>query len=43
MDFRFFALGNLMAIVSSLASERESQSIMDLIEQRWQDLVGYMP
>jgi glycogen debranching enzyme len=43
MDFRFFALGNFMAVISSLASERESQSIMDLIEQRWQDLVGYMP
>jgi glycogen debranching enzyme len=43
MDFRFFALGNLMAAISSLASERESQSIMDLIDQRWQDLVGYMP
>ena len=43
MDFRFFALGNLMAIVTSLASEKESQSIMNLIEQRWDDLVGYMP
>lgn len=43
MDFRFFGLGNLMAIISSLASDRESQSIMDLIEQRWQDLIGYMP
>lgn len=43
MDFRFFALGNLMSIMASLASDRESQAIMDLIEQRWQDLVGYMP
>lgn len=43
MDFRFFALGNLMAILASLASEQESQKIMDLIEQRWHDLVGYMP
>lgn len=43
MDFRFFTMGNLMAIISSLASVEESQSIMDLIEQRWQDLVGYMP
>lgn len=43
MDFRFFTLGNLMAIIASLSSQRESQSIMDLIEQRWQDLVGYMP
>ena len=43
MDFRFFALGNLLAIITSLASEAESQSIMNLIEQRWQDLVGNMP
>lgn len=43
MDFRFFSLGNLMAITSSLASPQESQLIVDLIEQRWQDLVGYMP
>ena len=43
MDFRFFALGNLLAIITSLASEAESQSIMNLIEQRWQDLIGNMP
>lgn len=43
MDFRFFALGNLMAIVTSLASDQEAHSILDLIEQRWHDLVGYMP
>jgi hypothetical protein len=43
MDFRFFALGNLMAILTSLASEQESQKIMDLIKQRWHDLIGYMP
>ena len=43
MDFRFFALGNLLAIIFSLATERESHSIMDLLEQRWQDLIGDMP
>lgn len=43
MDFRFFAVGNLMAIICSLASPQESQGIMDLIEQRWDDLVGNMP
>jgi hypothetical protein len=43
IDFRFFALGNLLAIVFSLASEREAQSIMDLFAQRWDDLIGYMP
>ncbi len=43
MDFRFFTLGNLIAVISSLASDRESHSIMELIDQRWQDLIGYMP
>ncbi|MBD1854764.1 MULTISPECIES: glycoside hydrolase 100 family protein [Leptolyngbya] len=43
LDFRFFALGNLLAIVFSLADESESQRIMNLFEQRWQDLIGYMP
>ncbi len=43
MDFRFFALGNLMAILVSLASKEESQQIMDLFTHRWHDLIGYMP
>jgi hypothetical protein len=43
MDFRFFTLGNLMAIICSLSSPEESQGIMDIIEQRWEDLVGNMP
>ncbi|MFQ4145740.1 glycoside hydrolase 100 family protein [Chlorogloeopsis sp. ULAP02] len=43
MDFRFFTLGNLLAILVSLASEQESQSIMDLFELRWHDLISYMP
>lgn len=43
MDFRFFAVGNLMAILTSLANEQQSQAIMNLIEQRWTDLVGHMP
>jgi hypothetical protein len=43
LDFRFFALGNLLAIVFSLANEAESQTIMNLFEQRWQDLIGHMP
>lgn len=43
IDFRFFGLGNLMAVIASLASEAQSQAIMSLIEQRWHDLVGYMP
>ncbi|MBC6419026.1 MAG: glycoside hydrolase 100 family protein [Prochloron sp. SP5CPC1] len=43
MDFRFFALGNLMAIIASLTSEEQSQGIMDLIEERASDLLGRMP
>ncbi|MEO0409432.1 MAG: glycoside hydrolase 100 family protein, partial [Cyanobacteria bacterium P01_A01_bin.135] len=43
IDFRFYALGNLMAVIGSLASPKESHSIIDVIEQRWSDLVGYMP
>ncbi|WP_414550323.1 glycoside hydrolase 100 family protein [Anabaena sp. CCY 0017] len=43
LDTRFFALGNMMAIISSLASEQQSQAIMNLIEEEWDDLVGEMP
>jgi hypothetical protein len=43
MDFRFFGVGNLMSIICSLSTDQESQGIMDLIEHRWDDLVGNMP
>jgi hypothetical protein len=43
MDFRFFTQGNLMAIISSLADSRQADAIMNVIEHRWQDLVGQMP
>ncbi|XP_010244028.1 PREDICTED: neutral/alkaline invertase 3, chloroplastic-like [Nelumbo nucifera] len=43
MDFRFFALGNLWSIVSSLATMDQSHAILDLIEAKWTDLVGHMP
>lgn len=43
MDFRFFALGNLMSIICSLADEQQSQMIMNLISKKWLDLVGDMP
>lgn len=43
MDFRFFAQGNLTAIISSLASEEQSKAIMELVEQRWESLIGSMP
>ncbi len=43
LDTRFFSLGNLMAVISDLATEEQSQAIMTLIEERWEDLVGDMP
>ncbi|KAI3688121.1 hypothetical protein L1987_81829 [Smallanthus sonchifolius] len=43
MDFRFFSLGNLWSIVSSLATNDQSHAILDLYEAKWADLVGDMP
>ena len=43
MDFRFFALGNLVAIMGSLTTDQQSRDILTLIENRWSDLVGQMP
>ncbi|KAF6148210.1 hypothetical protein GIB67_011985 [Kingdonia uniflora] len=43
MDFRWFALGNCIAILSSLATPEQSMAIMDLMESRWEQLVGEMP
>ncbi|OIW09047.1 hypothetical protein TanjilG_16274 [Lupinus angustifolius] len=43
MDFRFFSLGNLWSIVSSLSTEDQSHAILDLIEAKWAELVADMP
>ena len=43
LDCRFFSLGNLMAVMSSLTDEQQSHKILNLIELRWDDLVGQMP
>ncbi|KAK8951300.1 Alkaline/neutral invertase CINV2 [Platanthera zijinensis] len=43
MDFRWFSLGNFFAILSSLSTPDQSAAIMDLIEERWEELVGDMP
>lgn len=43
LDTRFFSLGNLIGVISDLTSEEQSQAIMNLIEERWDDLVGDMP
>jgi len=43
MDFRYFGLGNLMSIISGLASKKMAEDIFDLYEARWDDLIGLMP
>ncbi|GLJ41098.1 hypothetical protein SUGI_0851280 [Cryptomeria japonica] len=43
MDFRWFCLGNCVAILSSLATPEQACAIMDLLEERWEDLIGDMP
>jgi hypothetical protein len=43
MDFRFFALGNLLAVLFGITSPHEAQRIMALYQDRWDDLVGRMP
>jgi glycogen debranching enzyme len=43
LDCRFFTVGNLVAILSSLTTEKQSQAIMNVIENRWDDLIGHMP
>uniref|UniRef100_A0A7N1A1J6 Alkaline/neutral invertase n=1 Tax=Kalanchoe fedtschenkoi TaxID=63787 RepID=A0A7N1A1J6_KALFE len=43
MDFRWFMVGNCIAILSSLATTAQESAIMDLIEEHWEDLIGEMP
>ncbi|KAJ6768471.1 ALKALINE/NEUTRAL INVERTASE C MITOCHONDRIAL [Salix koriyanagi] len=43
MDFRFFTLGNLWAIISSLGTSKQNKGILNLIEAKWDDLIGHMP
>ncbi|XP_022979724.1 alkaline/neutral invertase A, mitochondrial-like [Cucurbita maxima] len=43
MDFRFFTLGNLWSIVSSLGTPQQNEGILNLIEAKWDDLVANMP
>nr|CAD1843580.1 unnamed protein product [Ananas comosus var. bracteatus] len=43
MDFRWFCLGNCLAILSSLATPEQAAAIMDLFEARWTELIGEMP
>ncbi len=43
IDFRFFSQGNLLAIISSLTTEKQSESILNLIKNQWASLIGEMP
>ncbi|CAI5946694.1 unnamed protein product [Closterium sp. NIES-64] len=43
MDFRWFTLGNCIAILSCMATGEQAAAIMDLIEERWDELIGEMP
>ena len=43
MDFRWFCLGNCVAILSSLATPSQEEGIMDLFEERWEELIGELP
>ena len=43
MDFRFMAQGNLLSVLFGLAGEERSAELVDLLESRWDDLVGDMP
>nr|AFI57906.1 alkaline/neutral invertase C [Prunus persica] len=43
MDFRFFTLGNLWSIVSSLGTHKQNEDILNLIEAKWDDFVAQMP
>lgn len=43
MDFRWFALGNIWSISSSLATKEQAEEILKLMEIKWDDLIGTMP
>ncbi|VAW93128.1 putative invertase [hydrothermal vent metagenome] len=43
MDFRYFSLGNLLAILFGLTTPLQSEKILRLYENNWNDLIGSMP
>jgi len=43
LDPRFFAQGNLLAILFGLADPGQARALMDLYTARWDDLTGQMP
>ncbi|KAG2656042.1 hypothetical protein PVAP13_1KG049577 [Panicum virgatum] len=43
MDFRWFFLGNFIAILSSLAAGEQAEAILYLVKERWEELIREMP
>ncbi|MEE4599713.1 MAG: glycoside hydrolase 100 family protein [Desulfobacteraceae bacterium] len=43
MDFRFLTVGNLLAVLTSLAEKSQQEKILRLLEVNWEVLVGSMP
>ena len=43
IDFRFFTLGNMLAILFGLTTDDQARCIMNQFELRWDQLVGQMP
>jgi hypothetical protein len=43
LDYRYFALGNLLAVVFDLASPAQASALMALYEARREHLIGHMP
>ena len=43
MDFRFFSMGNLLAVLSSLADDEMAAGVMTTFSRRFDDLVAAMP
>ena len=43
LDCRFFAIGNLMGVMSNLLPQAQAKRILDLIYLRHEDLLGEMP
>jgi glycogen debranching enzyme len=43
LDYRYFAQGNLLAIVAGLATEEQAAAFMTLLRERSDDLIGEMP
>lgn len=43
MDFRYFSMGNLLAILFGLATEGQAIKIMNVYNSHWDELVGEMP